>query len=83
LWRKIPVKKGQDFSPLRGFALSGMMVEVNQKHVSHKSNHKPKSYFYDAFESWSHAQRIPLSVRLCQVENQWLTCYRPCGRLPV
>jgi hypothetical protein len=70
LWRKIPVKKEQDFSPLRGFALRGMMMEVKQKHVSHEPNHEPKSSFYDAFESWSHAQRIPLSVRPCQVQNQ-------------
>jgi hypothetical protein len=71
---KEPVKKGQDFIPLSGFALTRMTMEVNQEHVSHKPNHKPKRCFCDAFKSWSHAQRIPLSVRPCQVENQWLTC---------
>jgi hypothetical protein len=76
-------KEGARLQPAEGFALRGMMMEVKQKHVSHKPNHKPKSCFYDAFESWSHAQRIPLSVRPCQVENQWLTCWRSCGRPPV
>jgi hypothetical protein len=35
-------------------ALTGMMVEVKQKHVRNKANYKPNRGFYDSFESWSH-----------------------------
>ena len=36
-----------------------MMMEIQQQHVSYKTHHKPRRGFYDSFESWSHAERIP------------------------
>jgi hypothetical protein len=40
-------------------ASAGMVVKVEQQHVSHKTNHEPGSRFQHAFKTWSHEERIP------------------------
>src|ERR1700688_147495 len=40
-------------------ALTGVVMEVKQQHVGHKTNHKPNCRFDYSLELWGHERRIP------------------------